>query len=215
MKKLLTASLLVLAPGLLFPGCGPEEIGRETYVRWWAVATLRAREKGTEPAEEVEKILEEEGVPVERMEAAHLRWFDEETNRAIRREVRRVLETPRLPSRGEYVGARVRAYLRSRIRGTPFREELRAVAGRFDCTPASFREAERIWAGDAETREEIRREYERLQGALNVSWSDWKSLRSGRRGPGSPPEARLADALEKRGIDPGDWKAMEDLFGGV
>jgi len=43
-------------------------VSRKDYIRFWAMAELRAREKGTEPREEVVKILRGEGIDPEAFE---------------------------------------------------------------------------------------------------------------------------------------------------
>ena len=45
-----------------------KRIGRREYIDTWILATLRAREKGTEPIDELDKILKSSGIPRERFE---------------------------------------------------------------------------------------------------------------------------------------------------
>jgi hypothetical protein len=200
----------------LLAGCFEEPVGREEYVRIWSAATLRAREKGTEPREEVDKILAVQSIELQTFRDAQVRWFGEETSLAVRREVRSVLETPKLPSRMDYVQARVKAYLRSRLLGTRFRDEIRRLAPRFGFSPEGFRMAERIWVGDAETDGEIRKEFERLRGAIDLGRPVWEAAVYDPRFGTEPAETWLWDFLEEntgRPVDPADWRALEELLG--
>ncbi|MHC4598836.1 MAG: hypothetical protein ACYS47_07520 [Planctomycetota bacterium] len=198
--------------GLLAAACGSctgPHVGRAEYVQAWVLATLRAREKGTEPREELVKIISARGYSKEAFEEAQVRWFEKEVNEEILLKIREILDTPGLPSRVEYVRARVLIYLRSRIRGTPFAEELRTFGrGRSE---AAFAAAERIWVGDQETDLEIDALADLLAGALNVSWETWSEITNHPRWGDEQSEDWLEEELQRRDVTQADWSAAEGV----
>ena len=205
-----------VALGLLIVGCagcpGPR-VDREEYVQAWVLATLRAREKGTEPREELVKILHARGFSKDAFDDAQVRWFGKEVNEDIRKRIREALDTPGLPSRVEYVRARVLVYLRSRVRGTSFAEELRSFGREGNPDEAAFASAERTWVGDSETDREIDALAERLAGALNVSWETWTEITGDPRWGEEHSGDWLEEELRRRGVTKADWAAAEGVHG--
>jgi len=204
----LTGTVLV---AFLVSGCGKKVLSRDRYVRIRIMATLRAREKGTAPEEELVALLESSGVPREVFEETRVRWFGRDSFQEIRRGLRSVLETPGPLSRTDYIQYRVRVYLRSRIRNTRFEIELQDLARVQGFTVQAFRAAEEIWRGESETDREIEELHESLVGARAVPWEVWEALTSRPEWSGESGEDWLDRELERRGISRIDWSASEDL----
>jgi hypothetical protein len=201
----------VLLTAFTASGCGKKALSREQYVHLRILATLRAREKGTGPEEELGILLGSSGISKEVFDETRVRWFCRGTFQEIRQGLRAVLDTPDLLSRQDYIQYRVRVFLRSRIRGTPFGGELEALAKARGFTVRSFRTAEEIWRGDEETDREIDETYAGLAGARAVPWNSWVEVTSRPEWSAMDGEGWLQRELERRGIDREDWIAAEDL----
>ncbi|MHC5040094.1 MAG: hypothetical protein ACYTHM_22530 [Planctomycetota bacterium] len=212
MKIRLPLFIALLGTAVIVGACQEGTVSRETYIQYWVLATLRAREKGTEPQEELGKILAFAGVSREVFEEAQVRWMEEETLQEIRQAIRKTLETADLPSRSEYVRARVLAFLRSRVRRTSLAEEVKTYGEVQGFSYASFQEASCVWTGDGETDVEIQQLYKNLEGGVTVSWEVWCDITStpewkaGRRS-----DPWFAERLEKHGIRLEDWEAAEEI----
>jgi hypothetical protein len=188
---------------VLSGGCPGPRIGRDEYVQAWVLADLRAREKGTEPREELAKLLRAKSIPGEAFDEAQVEWFGREVNEEILRTIRETLDTPGFPSRSEYVRARVLVYLRARTHGTSFAEELRVIGRAGNPDEAAFAAAERIWVGDRETDEEI--------DALHAAWETRNRIIGDPRWEADPAGEWLEEELRRRGISEADWAAAEAI----
>jgi hypothetical protein len=206
---------IVLAALVLLAGaasCGKPPVDREAYADLWVRATLRALEKGTEPREELDRILACEGIRPEAFRDAQVEWFGEDTQEQVRQALRRRLEPSRFLPRMEYVRCRVIAELRSQIRGTAFSDEFQALGERRRHTLEAYEAARTLWEGDADTEREIGQARERLSGAVRVPFEAYRKI-TGSEEYNAPPESGLlAEELRRRGIAAEDWKAMEEVF---
>ena len=179
----------------------------------WALASLRAREKGTEPREELDAILSLKGIRKGDFEDAQVRWFDEAAAEEIRAAIRRMLEPSRLLPRAEYVRFRAVAELRAEIRGSAFQEEISAMGRSRGFPPEAYRAARDLWEGDGDTEREIERMRSSLESARRVPWAAWKEITADPGYAGLQGKEFLAGELRKRGLAIDDWMAMEELFG--
>jgi hypothetical protein len=210
-------ALAVFAPFLLLPvaswSCGKTPVSRGAYVDLWALASLRAREKGTEPREELDAILSLKGIRKGDFEDAQVRWFDEAAAEEIRAAIRRMLEPSRLLPRAEYARFRAVAELRAEIRGSAFPEEISAMGRARGFPPEAYRAARDLWESDEDTEREIERIQSSLAGARRVPWAAWKEITADPGYAGSQGKEFLAGELRRRSLAIDDWMAMEELFG--
>lgn len=204
--------LTILFAVTALSGCPERHPDRDDYVRLWTLATLRAREKGSVVGEELDKILDAEGITVRAFRHAQVEHFDEEAMDAVRRAVRRVLEGPEFLSREEYVRYRARAFLRATKLGLSLDHEIRALGERRGFPPSAFFAAQSVWVGDVETDMLLRRRFADMEGALNVSWSDWREITESPRWGEAGWDAWLLEELENRSISVADWQVMEEAF---
>jgi hypothetical protein len=211
MKISLTIFALIAPILIAASGCGHRTIGKDEYIETWILATLRAREKGTEPLDELDRLLGASGRSREEFDTAQVGWFGKETNGAIREGIRKTLNTPGLPSRLDYVNLRVRVYLRSRIRGTDFREELADYMEFQGRETTAFDAAAKIWVGDEETDEEIESVYGNLKGALRIDWRTWMEMSRHPLWSKRHTEDWLQEELDRRGVSQTDWDAAEEV----
>jgi len=204
--------LLLLLPAAAW-SCGKPPVSRAAYVDLWALASLRAREKGTEPREELDSILSAKGIRRGDFEDAQVRWFDEAAAEEIRTAIRRMLEPSRLLSREEYMRFRATAELRAEIRGNAFPEEISALGRTRGFPPEAYRAARELWEGDEDTEREIGRTRAALAGARRIPWAAWKEIAESPAYAGPQGEEFLAGELRKKNLALEDWKAMEEIFG--
>ncbi len=202
----------------VLPSCSGG-VSRKEYVDAWIVASLRAFEKDTPVRSELLAVYRMLGRDEDDWKRAEAEWFSEETASEVNAGMQALLRARGDMGRTKYVLFRAAAYARSRARKRDFNEETAALCRQWDVNPASFKAAERIWAGDSETDGEILARIERYYAAVTaVPLERYVGMESGARkkagGDNAAADAERRKACKDEGIDFADFEAVSQLWRG-